>query len=91
MPRKLTNKEFIEKSKKIHGNKYEYSLVNYISSKNKIKIICPKHGIFEQTPNSHLNGHGCQICGLNIKEYNNKWENYKHLVKLNTRKIKNKL
>ena len=59
----LNNNIFIKKSKNIHGNKYDYSLVNYKNSHNKIKIICPIHKVFEQTPNSHLNGCGCPICG----------------------------
>lgn len=58
---------FIKKAKKIHGNKYDYSLVEYIDSKTNIKIICLKgHGIFEQTPNSHLNGYGCKYCNKNM-------------------------
>lgn len=55
-------KEFIEKAKKIHGDKYDYSLVDYKHSQKKIKIICPEHGIFEQTPNNHLKGEGCPHC-----------------------------
>ena len=45
---------FIQKAKSVHGNKYDYSLVEYVNSATKIKIICPIHGIFEQTPNNHL-------------------------------------
>jgi len=54
---------FVEKANKIHNNKYDYSLVEYINSKSKIKIICPIHGVFEQTPAKHLMGRGCQKCG----------------------------
>ena len=57
-----TKKEFIEKSIKIHGNKYDYSLVNYLGNKNNVKIICKLHGMFPQTPNNHLNGAGCPVC-----------------------------
>lgn len=53
---------FIEKAKKVHGNKYDYSKVNYINNDTKIKIICPTHGIFEQAPTNHLKGHGCPFC-----------------------------
>ena len=49
-------------AKKIHNNKYDYSLVNYINSKTKIKIICPIHGFFKQLPNAHLSGQGCPKC-----------------------------
>lgn len=45
-----------------NNNHYDYSLVNYVNAKYKVKIICPTHGIFEQTPNSHLSGKGCPIC-----------------------------
>ena len=65
--KKLTNKEFIERSKKIHFNKYDYSLVKYTKSKIKVKIICPIHGIFEQTPTKHLIGCGCKFCSGKIK------------------------
>ena len=44
MPRKLTTEEFVEKAKKIHGDKYDYSKVEYKSGKNKVCIICLKHG-----------------------------------------------
>lgn len=54
---------FIEKSNKIHNHKYNYSLSIYYKNENKIKIICPIHGLFEQTPNKHLQGKGCYQCG----------------------------
>ena len=60
----VTTEEFIEKAILVHGNKYKYSLVNYIGSQIKVKIICPDHGIFEQVPASHLNGSRCQKCGF---------------------------
>ena len=66
------NDYFIEKSKKIHKNKYDYSLVNYHDNKTNVKIICPDHGVFEQLPNSHLNGHGCFKCGYVEKANNTK-------------------
>ena len=55
--------KFIEKSKEIHGNKYDYSLVEYKTDRIKVKIICPDHGIFEQVPYSHISGRGCKKCG----------------------------
>jgi len=54
--------EFIKKAEKIHGNLYNYSKVKYINSKTKIKIICRKHGVFEQNPKDHLYKQGCPIC-----------------------------
>lgn len=56
---------FIEKANNIHNHKYNYSEVKYISAQTKVKIKCPIHGIFEQTPNSHLNGRGCPQCAGN--------------------------
>ena len=65
---KLGKKEtFIGKAKLIHGNKYDYSLVEYFKAINKVKIICSDHGIFEQSPNNHLSNHGCGKCCDNIK------------------------
>jgi len=55
---------FIEDSIKIHGDKYDYSKVNYIKSNLKVKIICSVHGVFEQRPGNHLNGQGCGVCGI---------------------------
>lgn len=57
---------FIECAKKIHGGKYDYSKVEYVNSHKKVCIICPEHGEFWQTPNSHLNGIGCPKCGIRI-------------------------
>ena len=64
---RLTTEEFIERARKVHGDKYDYSKVEYINSKTKVCIICPNHGIFWQTPNSHLGGNGCPMCSGNKK------------------------
>jgi hypothetical protein len=58
----LTKEQFIEKANKIHNNKYDYTFVNYIGCFIKIKIKCPKHGLYEQTPHNHLCGKGCPKC-----------------------------
>jgi hypothetical protein len=63
-----TQEEWIEKAKKVHGNKYDYSLVNYIDCKTKIKIVCPKHGQFKQNPTNHLTGQGCPHCSESKSE-----------------------
>lgn len=61
--KRRSNKEaFIEKAKAIHGDKYDYSQVVYETAIKKVKIICPTHGEFYQTPNSHLCGNGCIQC-----------------------------
>jgi hypothetical protein len=58
-----TRELFIEEANNAHNGKYDYSLVNYINNKTKVKIICPIHGEFEQTPKNHLTGRGCPACG----------------------------
>jgi G:T-mismatch repair DNA endonuclease (very short patch repair protein) len=58
---------YIKKAKIKHGEKYDYSLIEYINSQTKIKIICSKHGEFLQNANSHLQGRGCVKCSLNKK------------------------
>lgn len=62
---RLSNEEFIEKAKQMHGDAYDYSLTNYINTNTNVIIICPKHNLkFEQTPKQHLcYGHGCIKCG----------------------------
>ena len=61
----MTN-AFIEKASVIHKTKYDYSLVDYVNSYSKIKIICNIHGVFEQRPNDHLCGKGCSKCNGGI-------------------------
>ena len=60
--RRLSKEDFIKKAHEKHGDKYDYSKVNYVDALTKVCIICPKHGEFEQTPNTHLRGCGCQKC-----------------------------
>lgn len=62
MSKRLTIKEFIEKSKEVHGNYFDYSLVEYINNNTEVKIICPIHGIFKQLPRTHSSGTGCKQC-----------------------------
>lgn len=58
--------EFIEKSKVVHGDRYDYSKVEYGNARKNVTIICSKHGEFEQSPDNHLHGKGCGQCA---KEY----------------------
>lgn len=60
--KRLTTAEFIAKARAIHGDKYDYSKVEYINAHTKVCIICPEHGEFWMTPNNHLNGKGCKMC-----------------------------
>lgn len=65
--KKLTTDEFIEKAKEIHGDKYDYSKVNYENRSTKVCVICPIHGEFWQTPEAHLHKQGCPKCSGNAK------------------------
>jgi hypothetical protein len=70
---KNTKNEFIEKARKVHGDEYDYSKVKYVNSHTKIKIICEKHGVFLQTPDSHLNGQRCQYCHSCVSNVSQSW------------------
>jgi hypothetical protein len=59
--------EFIAKSIKMHGNKFDYSKVQYVGSHKKVCIICPEHGEFYQPPTNHLSGNGCPQCASQYK------------------------
>ena len=62
--RRKTTEQFIAKANAIHGSRYDYSLVEYVGSAEKVTIICSEHGPFEQTPSEHLVGSGCAKCGF---------------------------
>ena len=53
---------FIKKAKLVHGDKYDYSKVEYVNARTKVCIVCPKHGDFWQFPHKHLSGQGCPYC-----------------------------
>lgn len=74
MSRRLTTEEFIIKSKNKHGNKYDYSNVEYINANTKICVICPKHGKFWVRPANHMRGDICKKCH---------YENYKQADRQN--------
>jgi hypothetical protein len=60
---KATTNEFVDKAIEVHGNKYDYSKVNYIGCYEDVIITCPLHGEFRQKPSIHLSGSGCKTCG----------------------------
>ena len=62
MGKRKTKEEFIEQARKIHGNKYDYSKVEYIDSLIPVIIICPIHKEFNQKPCYHLQSNGCPKC-----------------------------
>jgi hypothetical protein len=48
----------------VHGDKYDYSQVDYEGANIEVKIICKLHGIFQQQPSVHISGCGCNVCGI---------------------------
>ena len=61
----VKTKNFIWKSLHVHGDKYIYHKSVYMKSKEKLLIECRNgHEPFPQSPNDHLNGHGCKLCGI---------------------------
>lgn len=87
------NEFFIEKSKLIHSDKYDYTNTNYINNSTKVEIICKEHGSFFQKPLYHKK-HGCPKCGrisMKNSKVNNNWlddfikahgDKYDYIVKL---------
>lgn len=62
-----TGEQFISQARSVHDDRYDYTLVNYVNTHTKVKIICPVHGVFEQKPNSHISGkYGCRQCGRDV-------------------------
>jgi len=85
-----TTKEFIEKVKKIQGDKYDYSKVDYKGTHIKVCIICPEHGEFWQKPIAHLHGYGCSKCTNNYNYTTEEWiekANFIHKNRYNYDKV----
>ena len=84
MPGKITNKEFIQKSKLKFGDKLDYSECFYINKRTKVKLTCRDCGItFEQTPETHLRSvTGCPKCGHDQSNSARKWSTEKYVEKL---------
>ena len=61
---RISRDEFIERARKAHGTRYDYSLVSYKQLKDKVTIICPDHGNFKQRAESHMMGYGCNKCAV---------------------------
>lgn len=71
MPRKKTQEEVIARFREVHGDKFDYSKVEYENMGTKVYIICHEkdkngneHGGFWQEPRMHLSGHGCNKCSI---------------------------
>jgi len=61
--RRMSSEDFFSRVKQKHGEKYDYSETIFTKTSDKVKIICPKHGPFEQAAHKHLAGQGCRVCG----------------------------
>lgn len=59
---KLNKQGFVEKSREIHGDRYDYTDTVYLKSTEKVSIRCPKHGVFSQRASAHMGGQGCPAC-----------------------------
>lgn len=72
-----TTEYFIGKARQVHGNKYDYSLVNYTTTHDKVIIICKDHGAFRQRPNDHIGTgeNGCPKCGGHVSTKETYWLN----------------
>jgi hypothetical protein len=64
----LTTSMFVDRSRVVHGDRYDYSLSEYINSRTKLTIICSVHGEFNQAPHTHLGGAGCSGCVVPYKK-----------------------
>lgn len=68
---RIGNENFIKKAREIHGDKYDYSKVDYKNNKIKVCLICPKHGEFWVTPNKHISRKdGCPLCAREQNGFN---------------------
>ena len=63
MSKQVTTEDFIQNAQKVHGDRYDYSKVNYIRAIQPVTITCKQHGDFLQRPSNHLTGRGCRKCG----------------------------
>lgn len=62
--KRTTAEDFIERARAIHGDRYDYSTLNYAGVDALVTIRCPDHGIFQQIAYDHTQGHGCKSCGI---------------------------
>ena len=88
MSRKLTKEIFIQRARKVHGNKYDYNRVVYKGTFIDVIIICPIHGEFKQIPNNHLNcKNGCPKCGMESSRLNQKNKSTKEEFAIKAKKV----
>jgi len=72
--KRLGTDEFVKRSKIIHNDRYDYSLVDYKTLINQVEIICKEHGVFKQAPRDHIQGSGCKLCaGTSVSPISQQW------------------
>lgn len=79
---KLTLDQFIERSKLVHGDRYDYTASIYLGINHKMSIRCRIHGAFEQSASNHLAGRGCKKCVKKTTEQFVKEANIAHYKKI---------
>ena len=72
---KIPQEEIIERFKKVHSYKYDYSNVTYENMLTQVDIKCSKHGVFRQVPGDHIGGHGCPSCSSSVSNEENNFFN----------------
>jgi Zn finger protein HypA/HybF involved in hydrogenase expression len=68
MPAKLTTETWVEKARAKHGDRFDYSRVEYKGAAQKVEIGCPDHGWFWQNEANHRSGTGCPQCGATSRQ-----------------------
>ena len=75
-----TTEDFFTEARKVHGDKYDYTKVDYVNNHTNVCIICPEHGEFWQKPSNHLRGQKCQKCYGNYVPSTKEWVSSAHEV-----------
>lgn len=71
--RKVSPEDFIIRCEIVHGTRYDYSRVEYLSMKKKVEVVCKEHGAFLVRPSDHLSGNGCPLCNGGIRSTRNQF------------------
>ena len=71
-----TRNQFLIEANALHGDRYDYSNVNYINGDTKVEIICRVHGSFFQSGQSHVGGRGCRRCNIGKSKVEKEWLDY---------------
>jgi hypothetical protein len=79
-----TQEDFIELSRSVHGDKYDYSKVKYLNGDTKVIITCPEHGDFEILPRSLTAGRNCSSCANRSGGYNPSLPGMLYYLKINS-------